>query len=136
MPKVPKLPKLPDWVSDRLKSPMAVAAAMALGIRFGQEAYKFQSGEISEEEFKRRAGVHLGSLTGTVGGAAIGSLAGIWFPGVGRLAGAFCGGMMGQMAGEHLGRKSADRLVRKKRPDAVEAEEAPPELPPPPKRHI
>lgn len=131
-----KLPQLPDWVTERLKSPMAVAAAMALGIRFGQETYKFQTGEIDEEELKRRAGVHLGSLTGTVGGAAIGSLAGIWFPGFGRLAGAFCGGMMGQMAGEHLGRKSADRLVRSRRKGGPLVEDDPPELPPPPKRHI
>lgn len=133
---MPKIPKLPPWVTERLKSPMAVAAAMALGIRFGQEAYKLQTGEIDEEEFKRRAGVHLGSLTGTVGGAAIGSLAGIWFPGIGRLAGAFCGGMMGQMAGQHFGRVSAERLVRRKKAAQVEPEEAPPELPPPPKRHI
>lgn len=133
-PQPEKLPPLPDWLVDKLKSPMAVAAAMAVGIKFGQEAYQWQQGEIDDDEFKRRLSVHLGSLSGTVGGAAIGSLAGIWFPGVGRLAGAFCGGMMGQLAGQHLGRMSAERLVKRKATDR--GEDVPPELPPPPKRHI
>jgi hypothetical protein len=130
-----KLPKLPDWIADKLKSPVAAAAALTIGIRFGQEAYRLQMGEISQEEFMRRLSVHMGAASGTIGGAAIGSLAGIWFPGIGRLAGAFCGGMVGQLAGQHLGRISADRLVKRKA-KRLHEEEVPPEIPPPPKRHI
>ena len=49
------LGRVPDWLKGGLKHPMAAAAAMTLGIRFGQDAYKLRSGEMGAEEFKRRA---------------------------------------------------------------------------------
>lgn len=106
MPRVP----LPPWLIDRLSSPVATAAALTLGLKVGQEASKLKSGEISPEEFKRRAGTHVGTITGTMAGALAGSVVGRWLPGLGTLAGAFGGGLMGQLIGENLTRKGADRL--------------------------
>lgn len=106
---MPKLPH-PPWVIERLKSPMATAAALALGVKVGQETYRLASGDISMEEFKKRAGVHVGTLTGSVVGAVAGATVGRFIPGVGAVMGAFGGGMLGQMAGQHALRKSADTL--------------------------
>ena len=120
---MPKLP-LPPWLIDRLSSPVATAAALTLGLKVGQEASKLKSGEISPEEFKRRAGSHVGTITGTMAGALAGSVIGRWLPGFGTLAGAFGGGLMGQMVGEHLTQKGADRIEPIVRRDE-EADEAP-----------
>lgn len=114
----PRLPRLPPWMKDPLKSPVTTAAALTLGLKVGQEAYKLKSGEISAEEFERRAGGHIGSVSGTLMGAAVGAVAGIWAPGLGTVMGAFSGGFVGQVMGEHFGRKGAERLQRFVHPDA------------------
>ena len=102
---------IPPWLVDRLRSPVATAAALTLGLRVGQELYRVMSGEISVEQFKRRAGIHVGLVTGTVTGALAGSLAGRLVPGVGTILGAFAGGLGGQFLGAHLTYKGADRLA-------------------------
>ena len=107
---MPKVPPIPPWLLERLKSPMATAAALALGVKVGQETYRLSSGDISIEEFKKRAGLHVGTLTGSLVGALAGAALGRFLPGIGTVAGAFGGGMVGQMAGQHALRKSADTL--------------------------
>lgn len=105
------LGRLPPWIVERLRSPVATAAAMTLGLRVGQELYRFVSGEITVEQFKRRAGIHVGLVTGTITGALASSIVGRWAPGVGTVLGAFAGGLGGQFLGAHVTYKSADRLA-------------------------
>lgn len=106
----PLVPRLPPWVVDKLKHPIAAAAATTVGIRFGQDAARLRRGELSREEFEKRAAGHLGSLGGTVLGAIAGSAVGSIVPGVGTILGAFTGAMFGEMGGERLGRFGVDRL--------------------------
>jgi len=112
---------IPPWLVDRLKSPVATAAAMTLGLRVGQELYRFVSGEISVEQFKRRAGIHVGLVTGTVTGALASSIVGRWVPGVGTVLGAFAGGLGGQFLGAHVTYKGADGLATRLPTNKLEA---------------
>ena len=104
--------KIPDWIRRGLRHPMAAAAAMSLGIKLGQESTRLSSGDISREEFRKRAGQHVGSVTGTVAGAGAGAIIGRLWPGGGAVVGAFLGGMLGEIGGERLGRATVDRLDR------------------------
>jgi phage tail tape-measure protein len=124
---MPKLPPIPPWLVERLKSPMATAAALALGVKVGQETYRVASGDISVEEFKKRASLHFGTLTGSLVGAVAGAAVGRLVPGVGALMGAFGGGMVGQLAGQHASRKGADRLGARPNPGAPDAQDTLPE---------
>ncbi len=103
--------RIPPEVIRRLNSPVAAAAALTLGLKVGQELYRVASGEISLAQFKKRTGMHVGTVTGTMAGAVAGTLAGRWVPGVGTLLGAFTGGLAGQFAGAHVMNKGAERLV-------------------------
>ncbi|MEL7367285.1 MAG: hypothetical protein AAFN74_00090 [Myxococcota bacterium] len=104
--------KLPDWIDRGLKHPMAAATALSLGIKLGQESSKLKSGEINRAEFRRRAGTHVGAVSGTMVGASIGTLLGRVWPGGGHVLGAFMGGMLGEVWGERAGRAAVERLVR------------------------
>lgn len=103
--------RIPPEVVRRLSSPVAAAAALGLGLRLGQELYRVASGEISIAQFKKRTGMHVGTVTGTMAGAVAGTVAGRWVPGVGTLLGAFTGGLVGQFTGAHVMNKGAERLV-------------------------
>ncbi len=123
----PPLPgKIPEWVQRALRHPVAAAAAMTLGIRFGQEIYKLRIGELTPEEFEKRTGQHLGALGGTAVGLILGSAAGKALPGFGTVVGSFMGGMLGHMGGEHLGRAGAGRLGQAVAPKGETSEEASP----------
>lgn len=104
------MPRIPEWIRKGLNHPMAAAAAMSLGIKLGQESTRLSSGDISREEFRKRAGQHVGAVTGTMAGAGAGVIIGRLWPGGGALIGAFLGGMLGEMGGERLGRATVDRL--------------------------
>ena len=103
--------KLPDWLERSLKSPMAAAAALSLGVKLGQETARLGRGEIDRNEFRRRAGLHVGAVTGTVTGAGVGALLGrLWPGGAGTIIGVFMGGVVGEVWGEKVGRTAVDRL--------------------------
>lgn len=123
---------LPPWLTETLNSPVAAAAALTLGVKVGQEAYKLQTGEIDPEQFKRLAGRHVGAVTGTMTGAMFGSFVGKLIPNVGRIVGAFGGGVAGQMVGEFLGRQVAERVrvvMYRPSPPEPEPETQPSSLP-------
>ncbi|MGF1510158.1 MAG: hypothetical protein ACFB9M_11725 [Myxococcota bacterium] len=105
-------PRLPDWdrAIDRLKSPLAIAAAVRFGVLVGQEASKLRRKEISLPQFRIRVSQHIGGLTGTAAGAAAGAWAGSFVPGVGTLLGAFGGALAGELAGESMTRWSVGKL--------------------------
>lgn len=103
-------PRVPDWISEGLRHPLAVAAAMTLGLRLGHEVYRYGDGDIDPEELKKKAGEHLGAVTGTLLGAAAGALV----PGSARAVSAFAGALLGELAGEHLGRKVVTGWVRRR----------------------
>ncbi|MEM7678202.1 MAG: hypothetical protein AAF449_19595 [Myxococcota bacterium] len=104
--------KLPDWIDRGLKHPMTTATALSLGIKLGQESSRLKSGEINRTEFRRRAGTHIGTVSGTLVGASIGLLLGRRWPGVGNILGAFTGGMLGEVWGERASRAAVERFVR------------------------
>ena len=83
---------------------------MTLGLRLGQEAYRLRLGELKTEAFVKRAGQHIGALSGILAGTALGWSLGRAFPGAGAIVGAFGGGLLGQVGGEHVGRVAASRL--------------------------
>ncbi len=103
--------KLPDWLERGLTHPVAVAGVLSLGIKLGQESTRLRAGEISKEEFRKRAGRHLGAVTGTMSGAGVGSLLGRLWPGPGTLVGIFVGSMLGEMWGEKVGRNAVERFA-------------------------
>ncbi len=103
---------MPPWLVPILRHPVATAGAVTLGVRVGQEVYRLRLGEISPEEFEKRAGQHIGALLGAIGGASLGWSLGRGLPGIGHLAGAFAGGLVGQVGGEHVGRAGAARFAR------------------------
>ncbi|MCB9654122.1 MAG: hypothetical protein H6729_08350 [Deltaproteobacteria bacterium] len=94
--------------------PILVGAALRLGIRLGQESIKLHRGEIGHDEYRARAGTHVGAAGGTLFGTAVGAWLGGRIPGIGRIVGAFVGGLVGDMGGEHFGHwgsKAATRLM-------------------------
>lgn len=115
---------LPPWLMKGLKHPVASAAAMTLGIRLGQEIYRLRTGELSRKEFEKRAGQHMGALAGTLCGASLGWSLGRALPGFGAIVGAFGGGLIGHIGGEHFGRVGASRVA-----DAFTKPEGAPEEP-------
>ena len=98
--------KLPGWIDKSLRHPMAAAAAISMGIKLSQESTKLRTGEIDRKEFRKRASAHIGAITGTVVGMALGAAVGRFSPGAGRVMGAFLGGLVG----EGLGRDAIDRV--------------------------
>jgi hypothetical protein len=131
----PPLRRIPKRLKRGLKHPTVMAMTVKFGVKVGHEAYLLRTEEIDYAEFKRRTIAHIGEISGTTLGAAIGGLAGSWVPGVGALFGAFLGSMAGEMAGEYVGRKSAHRVHRalrrdeQKRKDAAQSEKQEPEPP-------
>lgn len=95
--------RIPERIDKALRHPAVVAMTIKFGVNVGHEAYRLQANEITYAEFKRKTIAHIGEVSGTTLGAAIGGLAGSWMPGVGALVGA----ILGSMIGEHVGRKSA-----------------------------
>lgn len=131
--------RLPKRLKRGLKHPSVMAMTVKFGVQVGHETYRFRSKEIDYAEFKRRTISHIGEISGTTLGAAVGGIAGSWVPGVGALFGAFAGSMVGEMVGEHLGRRSAlgvhGVLSRnEKEQKAPEEPEAPDHLRPPRRR--
>lgn len=120
----PPLKRLPKRLKRGLKHPTVMAMTVKFGMKVGHEAYLLRTNEITYAEFKKRTIAHIGEISGTTLGAAIGGLAGSWVPGVGALFGAFLGSMAGEMAGQYVGRKSASRvhrvLVREEKQDQRE----------------
>lgn len=128
----PSAPKPPDWVDRGLKSHLAAAAALSLGVKLGQESRRLWSGEIDRHEFRRRTSFHVGTVCGTMTGAGIGAVIGRLWPGPGRVVGAFVGGMMGEIFGERIGRATVDRVWKAGAPAATEVpvepiDDSPPE---------
>lgn len=99
--------RLPKRLKRGLKHPSVMAMTVKFGVQVGHETYRFRNAEIDYDEFKRRTIAHIGEISGTTLGAAVGGIAGSWVPGIGALFGAFAGSMVGEMVGEHLGRRSA-----------------------------
>jgi hypothetical protein len=127
----PPLKRLPKRLKKGLKHPAVMAMTVKFGMKVGHEAYLLRTNEIDYDEFKKRTIAHIGEISGTTLGAAIGGLAGSWVPGVGALFGAFLGSMAGEMAGEYVGRKSAfrvHRVLRREEKREQPGEERPPDL--------
>ena len=103
------LVKLPGWIDRGLRHPMAAAAAISMGIKLGQESTKLRTGEISREEFRKRASAHMGAITGSLAGMGLGVAFGRFWPGAGRIMGAFLGGLVG----EQVGRDAVDRFGKR-----------------------
>lgn len=108
----PGAPRLPPWLDRALKSPLAAAAALTLGVKIGHEVSRLRAEDINPREFKQNMGGHIGAVTGTTVGLGVGWLVGRLVPGAGNLIGAFAGGLLGEMLGERLGRKGIERLHR------------------------
>jgi hypothetical protein len=121
--------RLPKRLKRGLRHPTVMAMTVRFGVKVGHEAYLFRTQEIDYDEFKKRTIAHIGEISGTTLGAAIGGLAGSWVPGVGALFGAFLGSMAGEMAGEYVGRKSAFRVHRVLRREEEKQKEDPPDPP-------
>jgi hypothetical protein len=131
----PPLKRLPKRLKRGLKHPTVMAMTVKFGVKIGHEAYLLRTEEIDYTEFKKRTISHIGEISGTTLGAALGGLAGSWVPGVGAIFGAFLGSMAGEMAGEYVGRKSAVRVHKvlrsdeeKERGEAKPLEDASPSL--------
>jgi hypothetical protein len=110
------------WLDPILKHPLTARAVTALGVQLGQEASRLRAGEIDEEEFARRVRGHLGALFGTLLGAGAGWMVGRRLPGLGKVVSSFCGGVVGELAGEHLAREGLSRARRRARAQTSEAE--------------
>lgn len=98
-------------ILDRLKNKTAIGiAAGKIAILVTHDVLRLRAGELTADQFRVRAGGHLGSSAGIVLGAATGAAFGAIVPGIGNIAGAFTGGMIGAMAGEEVGRFTASLL--------------------------
>jgi phage tail tape-measure protein len=101
--------RLPERIIRKLtRHPMLVVSVTTLGVRLGKDAYAMREGEIDAPEFRKRAGAHLGHMSGGLAGAAAGAAAGSVLPGLGTLLGAFAGGMVGEHLGGKAGRAAAE----------------------------
>lgn len=120
-----------DDIWTRLTSPTTWAIAGGkFVIVVTREAMRLREGSISAEQFRVRAGGHLGSSMGIILGAATGAACGSIVPGIGNIAGAFAGGVIGAMAGEEAGRMTASLLEPKIVKDPAKPEpEAPADAP-------
>jgi len=114
-----------DDIWTRLTSPTTWAIAGGkFVIVVTREAMRLRDGSISAEQFRVRAGGHLGSSAGIILGAATGAACGSIVPGIGNIAGAFAGGVIGAMAGEEAGRMTASLLEPKIVKDPSEPSDA------------
>ncbi len=96
--------RFPPPMSAVVVLSVGTRAVHDLGTKIGRELNQLRSGRISRHEFRRRAAIHMGTVSGTVAGASIGSLLGRLWPGMGPVVGAFAGGMVGELFGEKTGR--------------------------------
>lgn len=106
---------LPGRIFRRLGRPAVVSSIASVAWRVSKEHARFQAGEISAAELRRRMGGHVGSValgssTAMLSGAMVGSV----FPGVGTALGAFAGGILGDTLGSAAG-KGAVRWVEDRR---------------------
>jgi phage tail tape-measure protein len=89
---------------------MVVVSVATLGFRISRDGLKLREGEIDAQEFRRRTGGNVGSVSGGVVGATYGAIAGSILPGLGTVLGGFAGGMLGEVGGGKLGRMAIEVL--------------------------
>ena len=124
LPKAPIIPPgLPGRIVRRLaRRPVVVVSLAAVGYRVGKDAYKVSRGEMASEEFRTRAGGHVGAVSGGVMGATMGTVALSVIPGLGPILGGFVGGIVGEMGGQKLGQRVVETVEGSLRPDRASAE--------------
>ena len=101
---------------------MVVVSLAAVGYRVGKDAYKVSQGELGSEEFRTRAGGHVGAVSGGVMGATVGTVALSIIPGLGPILGGFVGGIVGEIGGQKLGRRVVETVEGSIKPDRASAD--------------
>ncbi len=95
------------------RHPLAVTTAASLGLRFGKDVVRLRRGDIDAQEFRGRAGQHVGAVSGNLAGAMAGAAAGTAaLPGLGTVLGGFAGGVLGENVGGKLGRRTIEHIAR------------------------
>jgi hypothetical protein len=101
------------FLTKTLGAPLAIfLESIGASVEIYDLYNRYQNGEISEEELKKRISIVIGSSIGGIGGATAGATAGsLVFPGIGTLAGAGMGYFAGSSIGEIISEKIYESIA-------------------------